>query len=340
MPILRTTRRLLAELAVLAVPLDEQSAICDVIRRHGALADAEAVLDAFLAAPAALAWLLPVVRKLGDRGTARRMFEACIVGDELRDGMPSGVLRCLGHLGHVPAEPVLWRHATAATSDHYVVQDACLGLLDLPCADLGPAIAKALSAHEGENLFPEFLPVLAAKTQNPLWLPRLVRWGRDHASTDCNGGILLGIALFGDRPAFEAVLWDPRWEADASATGTRSWAYAGARALQIEMRELYAAVRARPQAHALRVLTALLAHWIEPLALDLACAPPPSDSARELYRLLFRWSTPHRDDSVRGLAHDVVADRDDWIHDELAELERLVRRRAAHELEIDELLGR
>ncbi|MEO7731863.1 MAG: hypothetical protein ABIY55_12880, partial [Kofleriaceae bacterium] len=223
MVILRTTHQLLAELPV---PLDEQEAFCQVIRRRGALADAEAVLDAFLAEPERRAWLLPIVRKLGDPGTARRLFEACVVGDELRDGVPSGVLRCLGHLGHLAAEPALWRYASAATSDHDVVQDACLGLLELPCAALGPAIAKALSTHEGDNLFPEFLPVLAVKTRNPRWLPRLVRWGRDHASTDCNAGLLLGIALFGDRPAFEAVLWDPRWEADASATGSRSWAYA------------------------------------------------------------------------------------------------------------------
>ena len=337
MPMLRTTRQLLAELPV---PLDEQDAFCRVIRRRGAVADAEAVLDAFLVDPDARAWLLPIVRALGDGGTARRLFDACVDGEALRDGMPSGVLHCLGHLGYAPAEPVLWRHAIAEPSDHYVVQDACLGLLDLPCRALGPAIAKALSGHEGDNLFPEFLPALAAKTGNPLWLPRLVRWGRDHASTDCNGGLLLGIALFGDRPAFEAVLWDPRWEADAGATGARRWAYAGARALHIEMAELHAAVRARPEPHALRVLTALLACWVEPPALDLACAPPPRDTARDLQRLLFRWSTPHRDDGLRGLAHDTIADRHDVIHDELAELERLLRRRASHELELAELLDR
>ncbi|MBC8067799.1 MAG: hypothetical protein IAG13_05640 [Deltaproteobacteria bacterium] len=335
MSLLRTTRQLLAELTV---PPDEQAALCQVIRRRGALADAEAVLDAFLAAPEPRAWLLPIVRKLGDLGTSRRMFEACVVGDALRDGVPSEVLRCLGQCGYVPAEPVLWRYATAPTSDHYVVQDACLGLLDLPCAELGPIIAKALSAHEGKNLFPEFLPVLATKTRNPLWLHRLIRWGRDHASTDCNGGILLGIALFGDRPAFEAVLWDPRWEADASATGSRTWAYAGARALHIEMRDLHATFRARPDAHALRILTALLSCWLDPPALDLSCAPPPAEDALSLHRMLFRWSTPHRDDSLRGLAYDVIPDRHHWIHNELAELDRLVLRQATHDLELAELL--
>jgi hypothetical protein len=61
------------------------------------------------------------------------------------------------------------------------------------------------------------------KTGDPAWLGRLVEWGEGAASTDCNGGLILGIALPGDdsaRAAFSLLLWNPRWEAYGGGTGS------------------------------------------------------------------------------------------------------------------------
>ncbi|GAB7110916.1 hypothetical protein JCM4814A_92340 [Streptomyces phaeofaciens JCM 4814] len=118
----------------------------------------------------------------------------------------------MGRLGHTPAASLLWEHVD---DSYYVSKDACLGLLHLPCEDLRGAIAETLEKHEGSALFPEFLPVLAPKTKDPAWLDRLVAWGENRASVDCNGGLILGISLHGDhaRTAFTRLLWDARREA-------------------------------------------------------------------------------------------------------------------------------
>jgi hypothetical protein len=323
--VIQSTRTLLEQLAG-GVAFDDREAWMHVIRRYGTAADAEALLDAFLVAPAERGWLLPIVQKRGTAATAARLFAMCADGDRLREGTPEDVLHCLGYLGHEPAETLLWRYATEG--DHYESQSACLGLLDLPCRGL--EVAAAIAAHEGKNLFPEFLPALAVKTGDPLWVPRLVRWGQDGASTDCNGGLLLGIAMLGARDDFLAVLRDPRWEADATATGSRTWAWAGTRVLGMGLEELQ---RELP----LEMRVALLECWFRPI--DLARAVEPTETARDLLATLFRWSTPDKDDSLRGLACEEFPDREHPIHDRLWELEQTLRLRAIHELEVQELRG-
>ncbi len=191
-------------LAVLAGP-DSVEETTREIREHGGIDDALALLPVFLAAPARRAWLLPAISDLGDARLALSLLEACVVDGRLRDDLPSELLYVLGRFGL--AEAMLWHYAQS--SDYYLVRDACLGLLHLPCKSL--PIADAIAAHEGKPLFPEFLHCLAVKTGDRSWIARLLAWGA-YASTDCNGGLALGIAMFGDRAAFHALLWNPDWE--------------------------------------------------------------------------------------------------------------------------------
>ncbi len=347
MPILRITRELLGRLADGdEVASDERGAYVHVARRHGCVEDAAAWLDAFLAAPASRGWLLSVVQAHGTQAHAATLYAACVAErggvPRLADDAPSEVLRVLGYLRYARAVPVLWAHATAPSTDHTGIRHACLGLLDVPCETLAPEIARELSKYEGENQFPELLPSLASKTGNPLWLPRLVRWGRDRASTDCNGGIMLGIAMFGAAglPALLDVLWEPQWEAHAGATGSRYWAWLATRVHALPMRELYAHARATPpgpaRQQALRMIVALLEMWFEPV--ELHAAHLPAETARDLMSLLFWWSTPHADDSLIAHARAAFADHDDPLHDRIYELERSLRQRMQHDLETGELM--
>ncbi|MFB7918370.1 hypothetical protein [Streptomyces sp. NPDC056061] len=336
------TRKLLDRYAgdPAAVTWRWESTVVDVVLRYGSRSDAEALLPVFLDDPEARARLVPVFARHGDIGMAERLLEASVEAGRLRDGVPTGVLRAVGHLGCESAERLLWEHVEGSYPESV---DACLGLLHLSCRGLRTEIAKTLERYAGSHLFPEFLPVLATKTGDPSWLERLVEWGEGAASTDCNGGLILGIALHGDtaRTEFTRLLWNPRWEAFGGGTGSDYWAYAGARVLGLGMAELYAELVARLRSgadadtkrHCVETFTALLGHWADRGWLGLRMAAEPDESSEALCHLLFAWSSPHEDDSLIGLAGRVL-DRDDRLVDTLHHLETTLWNAAGHELEL------
>ncbi|MEU9115789.1 hypothetical protein AB0D04_29425 [Streptomyces sp. NPDC048483] len=316
----------------------------EVILRHGSRADAEALFPVFLSSPEAHEQLVPVFARHGDRSLAERLLDAGFKDGRLRRGMPANVLHALGCLGHEPAERLLWDHIDTPLHD----ADACLGLLHLPCRSLRTEIAQALERHAGAAWFPEFLPALAAKTGDPSWLGRLVSWGAV-ASTDCNGGLILGIALYGDaaRTDYRRMLWNPDWEAYGGGTGANLWAYAGALVLGLGMVDLYAdlVTRLRSDAdpavkrHCVRTFAALLRLWAGRRWCGLRMAPEPTETCEALHHLVFEWSTPHTDDSLIGLIGDLFGPGHPR-QAELYELERELEIRARHEWEIGELKSR
>jgi hypothetical protein len=292
------------------------------MRRRGSLDDARALLPAFLAEPELLVDMVPVLAEHGDVAIAERLAQACTVEGRLREDVPDVVLHALGYLGYEPAERLLWHYAEELhppSSYFFGVPEACLGLLHLSCAGVRDEIGQALERNADRPLFPEFLPILAPKTGDPSWLRRLVHWGREIASTDCNGGLILGIALFGARDEFLRMLWDPRWEAYGDGTGSGHWAYVGARVLGIDMAHLDGEVRADPDRHRLRVIRSLLAGWVQRPWLGVRAAREPSESRDGLRRLLFEPSGPDLDDSLLGLARCILGS-DDGIVADLREL--------------------
>ncbi|GIF97061.1 hypothetical protein [Catellatospora citrea] len=349
MAVLRATRELLDryESAPHAVRWRWESTVVDVVLRHGSRSDAQALLPRFLAEPDVHRRLMPIFAQHGDPSMAGPLLAACTEAGQLREGMPAEVLHTVGFLGYEPAERMLWDHVEGPYPES---MNACLGLLHLPCRGLRTEIARALQRHHGAGLFPEFLPVLATKTGDPSWLGRLVEWGDGGASTDCNGGLILGIALHGERARadFTQLLWNPWWEADGGGTGSDRWAYAGARVLGLSMSDLYADLAARLRSdagteddkrHCLETFVALLGYWAGRPWLGLDRAPDPTETCDTLLDLLFEWSTPDRDDSLIGLAGGVL-DHGDRVLARLYELENELQVRAAHELEVHTLMTR
>lgn len=348
MAVLLATRELLDGYgsAPQAVTSRWESTAVEVVLRHGSRADAQALLAAFLEDPVARRQLVPVFAEHGDVSMAERLLAACVEAGRLREGMPAEVLHAVGFLGYEPAERVLWEHVEGPYDES---MSACLGLLHLSCRCLHTEIAEALERHFGATLFPEFLPLLATKTNDPSWLGRLVKWGEGGASTDCNGGLVLGIALHGSRARdeFTRLLWHPGWEAYGGGTGTSLWAYAGSRVLGLSMPELYTDLVARLNSdvdkarkwHCLRTFVALLDHWTSRPWLGVRSAPDPTETHHALYDLLFEWSTPDQDDSLMGLAGQIL-DPDDLLLAQLRESDSELRLRARHELEIRTLLSR
>lgn len=323
-----------------AVTRQWESMVVDVVLRYGSLSDVEALLPVFLDDPGARESLVPVFARHGDISVAERLLEASVEAGRLRDGVPTGVLHAVGYLGCESAERMLWEHVEGPYQES---MDACLGLLNLSCRGLRTEIAEALERHVGSHLFPEFLPILATKTGDPSWLGKLVEWGEGGASTDCNGGLILGIAVHGDaaRAAFTRLLWNPHWEAYGGGTGSDYWAYAGARVLGLGMPELYAALVERLNSdtssdnkrHCVETFTAILSHWVGRGWIGLRMAPDPDESSDALCSLLFEWSSPHEDDSLIGLAGRVLG-HDDRLVTQLRHLEATLWSEARHELEL------
>lgn len=320
-----------------------ESMVVNVVLRYGSRSDVEALLPVFLDDPGAREKLVPVFARHGDIGVAERLLEASVEAGRLRDGVPTGVLHAVGYLGCESAERMLWEYVDGPRPDHHEAMDACLGLLHLSCQGLRTEIAEALERHIGSNVFPEFLPILAAKTGDPSWLGKLVEWGEGGASTDCNGGLILGIALHGDaaRAEFARLLWNPRWQAYGGGTGSDYWAYAGTRVLGLGIPELYAELVAQlgsdegpdRKRHCIETFTVLLSHWLDRRWVGLRAAPDPDESSDAVCDLLFEWSSPHGDDSLIGLAGRALG-HEDRLVTELHHLEATLRSEARHEMEL------
>lgn len=289
---LAATRLLLAD----GTPYALRSLASSAVAAGGGPDDLAALLDRMLVAPDDL--LCGSLMALGTRDTGERLLRAFVADNALRDGAPEAVLHALGHLGVDDAEPVLW--AAAHVRDHYVHQAACLGLVDLALPGREAQIADAIRACHGHNLFGEFWPALAGKVGDPALLDPFIAAGAP-TSTDCLGGVLLGLALVGARATFESVLFDPFWEATDTGTGNRRWCGLAVRILGLSLCELRRA-RAPLTADDITTLAALVhLHATRGAFPGLRAARPPVDDDLAVYTEFF----------VRPHTLDDLARRDD-----------------------------
>ncbi|MDY3551935.1 hypothetical protein R5W24_001015 [Gemmata sp. JC717] len=287
-----------------------------IVARHGGPEDADALLELFLEDPADYqrAGVLDAVMRRGTRGTARKLASACLVGGRLQEGVQEQVLHALGFLGYAEARDTLWQYAVGEIETSYDGQmGAALGLLSLSCDGLEREIESAVRACAGKNLFPEFLPILAHKVGNPELLPLLFDMGQTTASTDCNGGLVYGIALFGEtgRPYFDRLLFDSHWETHGPGTGTGGWTYHGFRHLGGSVAEVARQLRACHSAmsyesweYHVRVWLELVQYWFDdPLPPHCNVGYTP-ERAVDVCSGAFDRSSANGDDSLSGLVRD------------------------------------
>ncbi len=228
---LTATQDLLSRLAApdFSPYADEVTAAVDAIVRRGGPADLAALQPGLAREGEVVEMLLPVVMAHGGRDHAQALAARWLQADGLGPGAPEGVLHALGYLHYTEAEPLLRRLARAP--DYYVSVSACRGLLSFDCSAHATEIRSEILSYAGRNLFPELYPALASQTGDRDLVEFLFELGETTASSDCNGGLLLGLALFGAAGAhrFADALFSPTWEAGESATGSRYWAYWGMR---------------------------------------------------------------------------------------------------------------
>lgn len=288
------------------------------IDQLGTLEDLQTLLELFLQQPDnyQYASLLIPIKKRGNISMANMLVEHCLDNCLLKEGISENVLDCLVWLKHPQAEEILWRHFHYEKSDYAMHCSACIGLLHFDLSANQEVIIRAIEKCIGNNLFDEFVPALVCKVTNVTkrdeLVERLYESGNTVTSTDCNGGIVLGLALSSGKgeTLFRKLFWDEHWEIQGGGTGTDTWAYTGLQYLQISIQDLCRQIQKNidnqqsdeQTIHQLRVLKSMLSWRTSRPHSLLQFSPSFTDSLLNIYTSIFSWSSPHKDDSLAGLA--------------------------------------
>ncbi|WDM22220.1 hypothetical protein [Paenibacillus polymyxa] len=320
------------------------SAYTDVVAQYGTVEDAWELYRLFVEDPHQYirGLLLQPIMRCGDVTLAQDMYERYVRNQASPEHIPDGVLYALGYLGYVEAAADL----VALVNGPYgaVSVDACLGMVHLPCEPYREKLAAELEKALDQNLFNEFLPLLSFKCTTEDMIPRLVHWGEQHASVDCNAGIIAGIALFGEgqKDTIRSILWNPFWEAHGTATGSCLWSYFAMQHVGLTFRELVQDIKSYDAAiEDVQALEYRLDVLYEMLELKLSYTARPIRFARsneepfgQLYSDLFSWSNEHHDDSLMGWMTERLGYRHQLL-DQYHELRKRVETKMVHEIELE-----
>lgn len=325
------------------------TAYVNAVAQLGNQEDLAVVLDLFLADPTDYKrqYLLFVLQSLGNMEVAEALHQKCFEDDMLKADMPEEVLNCLVWLEYPPTEALLIRNYENKTLDHGGHFSLCMGLLHYDGAPYQEMYIREVEKCIGKGIFDnEFAPALVCKVASPKreeLLEKLYHSGKTVTSTDCNGGIVIGLALSGQRgeELFRELLWDERWETYGGGTGTDSKTYTGLEYLGITMSDLYDEILANVAnshveadyiTYQLRVFKSMLGYRLlrgyNPKDWSgrsyLKFVPPPSDRLVDLHQKLFTWSTPHKDDALNGIAHQFSQGKIEF-YEEAQQLRRLIK---------------
>ncbi|AKG22335.1 hypothetical protein [Calothrix sp. 336/3] len=319
---------------------EAKNAYIAAIEKFGCQVDADALLPVFLENPLERRELISPLMGWGNLQTGKVIYQQCFQGELLKPEMPEEILHCLGYLGNESITNCLFQYVQA--DNYYLSRAACLGLLNLSCAGLEDDIARAITTCYGKHLFPEFLPALAIKTGKLELLEQLYHLGETTASCDCNAGLILGVALYGEQGLkyFHDIIWNPRWETHGGGTGSDYWTYIAMQCLGMKLSDLYQDLKNKVEnspnlEHEFLVFIALLSWQIRSPQEKIKFLQPNRESHIELYQILFDWSTPHHDDSIIGIAHQVFAEVDHPIIKELYILQAQLNLAMQYEIEIE-----
>ncbi len=330
----------LIELFRSKVPLDSSiiQSYCDVIASSGDAEDAKSLLEWYMkhSEDWQYAPILQVVMRCGNMEQAAELYAYCFERGKLKDNAPDGMLHILAYMGYPLASEYVVD--CVSSNDH----DACLALLHMPYDHHYSRLIELFDQMYGQALFPELLPALSVKWASAEYMvPKLVAWGKQ-ASIDCNGGLVLGIAMYGpaQKEQIKQILWDSDWELYSNGTGGHWWAYMSMPLVGLTFAELIhdlkytfglkdkvdhedheRIVRNGEQAadasdpfkrsaeHCFDVLYSLLQLKLERVPHPLRYVTPNRESMIDLYQQLFAWSTPHVDDSILGVIGHTIGIR-------------------------------
>lgn len=305
------------------------------IIKCGSKEDADELLGQYLANPFDSKYfdLLSVFKKFGDSSYAEKLYDLLVEDDRLAEDADTEVLALLGHFHYEPAKKMLANYAFGLIdTSYYYTKDAIIGLLNFDCDEYQAQIREEIVKCYGQGLFSEFIPALVCKLHDRAeFLEPLYELGSKYASTDCNGGIVLGFSLCGEegKKYFRKILFDPDWETYGGGTGTDHYTYKGLKNLGITFRELYGQVRQitdkKELEYALSVLLAMVRKRIyDRYDQDI-------ETFSEIYQLLFGWKNENESDNI----HDLIKFAGEKDRQEAYEFERLLKLKMTEEAILD-----
>ncbi|MBX4148992.1 hypothetical protein [Paenibacillus lautus] len=295
---------------------------CRITSLYGDRNDAAALFRLFAEEPSDYkrSLLLDPIMRCGDQELAEDIARVCFDGKKLKENMPGDILHVLGYLDHDRMMDYMVASITA--NDWYLSKAACIGLMHLPCERYAEIFADELERVYGQPLFPEFLPALCFKFTDARMVPRLMEWG-EQASTDCNAGLILGIAAFGrsQQAKVRRILMEPKWEMDATGTGSHWWGYMSMQMSEVTFSQLISHMKDRMPldlhknetlegeafiVHSLQVLHDLMEVKLSDDLHPLRFAATNNERFSDLYAQLFQWSNEYEDDSMIGRIQHVL----------------------------------
>jgi hypothetical protein len=223
--------------------------LANTILKCGTKKDALFLLENYLENPFDFdhRYLLKIFRKFGDVLFAEKIFMAVIKDNKLDEDADPEIMELIGDLKYEPVKKILAYYLfEQMESDYYFQAHAARGLLNFDCKEYQQQIKDAIKRCYNKNLFPEFIPALICKlSDRNSYLEPLYELGNEFASTDCNGGILLGFSLCKEEGEhyFRKALFNPNWEILSGGTGSIYFAYQGLKNLNIPFTDLYLEIR-------------------------------------------------------------------------------------------------
>ena len=331
-----------------------------VIARYGDREDAAVLLQLYMDHPEDYRYvlLLEVIMRCGDMELAVQLHQYSFEKAKLKDRMPSDVLHVLGYMGYGLSTKYLVD--CVISNDWYLSKDASLALLHMPSEDQHERLLERFEQVYGDAIFPELLPALCTKSvPADVMVPKLMVWG-EQASVDCNGGLVLGIAMYGtsQKEHIRRILWNPDWELCSNGTGSHWWAYVAMPMVGLAFSELISELKdelgvtqftdkvssiqtSRTEVtssltaeHRFQVLHDLLHLKLEFVAHPLRYAPENQESMMDLYQQLFSWSTQHGDDSIIGVIIHTLG-MDHVLVERYNQLRSRMELSVSHEIEMD-----
>ncbi len=297
------------------------------ILKSGDKTDADALLTQFLSHPTDFhyTYLFPIFKAFGDHAIAEQIYNVSFHQDKLNENADAEILEVLGCLKYEPIKQILANYIFEnKETDYYISKYAVLGLLHFDCDAYQDKIETAIENCYGKNLFPEFVPALVSKLKNrKTILEKLYELGCEHASTDCNAGIIVGFSLCGEegKSYFRKVLFDKYWEMSSTGTGTVYFAYEGLKNLNITFKELFLEIKTISDkdklAYCLHVLFALLRRKIDDVNIYT------KEQFSDIYNALFQWKNESENVTVIDLAARVDKTQDAYEIEKLIELKMM-----------------
>lgn len=277
--------------------------------RYGNQEDAEALYSIFIQDPLTYenGRLLEPIMRLGDRHLAQALYKFSIIDNDLTEEAPYEVLHALGYMGVEQVTPVLIKYALESEL-WSTCTFACLGLAHLTVEKYQQQLKDRLEQSINKSLFDEFLPILSFRLYDDTIVEHLYEWGDKYASTDCNAGLILGIALYGkeQKETIKNIIWSSNWQAHDMGTGTGVYTYQAMGHVGLTFEELIGDMKrflieiksARELEYRLDVLHFLLTFNLTYFSKDIKFAKTNHENIEMLYTLLYSSSNENTDDSI------------------------------------------